>query len=56
MFQKKVLNVIETELREKANIFVHFERKKTGRKITHLNIKFAESEQQQLPLQGGAGS
>ncbi|MGB1321279.1 MAG: replication initiation protein [Vibrio gallaecicus] len=54
-FQKQVLDVVEKELREKANIFIHFERIKTGRKITHLNIKFIENDQQQLPL-GGAGS
>lgn len=53
-FQKQVLDVVERELREKADIFVHFERKKTGRKITHLNIKFIEDDQQKLPL-GGAG-
>ncbi|WP_299082676.1 replication initiation protein [uncultured Paraglaciecola sp.] len=51
-FQKQ-LDLIKTELREKANIFIHFERKKTGRKITHLNIQFIEDEQQQLPLEGG---
>lgn len=50
-FQKQ-LDVVQKELREKANIFVHFERKKTGRKITHLNIQFIEDEQQQLPLGG----
>lgn len=49
-FQKQVLDVVEKELREKANIFIHFERVKTGRKITHLNIKFIENEQRQLPL------
>ena len=54
-FQKQVLDVVGRELKEKANIFVHFERKKTGRKITHLNIKFIEDDQQQLPL-GGARS
>jgi plasmid replication initiation protein len=48
-FQKQ-LDVMQKELREKANIFVHFERKKTGRKITHLNIQFIEDKQQQLPL------
>ena len=51
-FQKQ-LDLIKTELREKANIFIHFERKKTGRKITHLNIQFIEDEQQKLPLEGG---
>ena len=55
-FKKQVLDVVETELREKANIYIAFERVKTGRKITHLTIKFAESEQQRLPLEGGAGS
>ena len=49
-FQKQVLDVVEKELREKANIFIHFERIKTGRKITHLNIKFIEDDQKQLPL------
>lgn len=52
-FQKQVLDVVEKELREKANIFIHFERIKTGRKITHLNIKFIEDNQQKLPLEGG---
>lgn len=51
-FQKQVLDVVESELREKANIYINFERVKTGRKITHLNIKFAENDQQQLPLGG----
>lgn len=53
-FQKQILDVAEKELREKANIFIHFERVKTGRKITHLNIKFMEDEQQKLPLEGGS--
>ena len=55
MFQKKVLNVAQTELMDKASIALSFERVKTGRKITHLNIKFIEDDQQQLPL-GGARS
>jgi len=55
-FQKQVLDMVQSELKAKANIFVHFERVKTGRKITHLNIKFIEDDQQQLPLEGGAGS
>lgn len=50
---KQVLEVAQKELKEKANIHVVFERIKTGRKITHLNIKFIEDEQQQLPLDGG---
>lgn len=52
-FQKQVLDVVQSELKNKAGIFVHFDRKKTGRKITHLNIKFIENDQQQLPLAGG---
>ena len=52
-FQKQVLDVVQNELKNKASIFVHFERKKTGRKITHLNIKFIEDDQKQLPLEGG---
>lgn len=55
-FQAQVLNVVEKELREKANILISFERVKTSRKITHLNIKFAEDDQQKLPLEGGSGS
>jgi plasmid replication initiation protein len=55
-FEKQVLCVAQSELRKKANIQVKFERRKTGRKITHLNIEFIEDDQQQLPLQGGVGS
>ena len=49
-FQKQILDVVQTELKEKANIFITFERVKTIRKITHLNIKFIEGDQQQLPI------
>lgn len=52
-FNQQVLEVVQTELREKLNIAVFFERIKTGRKITHLNIKFIESDQTTLPLEGG---
>lgn len=55
-FEKQVLCVAQIELRKKANIQIKFERRKTGRKITHLNIQFIEDDQQQLPLEGGAGS
>lgn len=51
MFQKKVLDRSIKELKEKARIEVYIERVKTGRKITHLNIKFIEDEQQELLLQ-----
>lgn len=50
MFETRVLNVVQIELKEKANIFIKFERVKTSRKITHLNIKFIEGDQRQLPL------
>ncbi len=50
MFETRVLNVVQTELRIKANVYITFERVKTSRKITHLNIKFIEGDQQQLPL------
>lgn len=50
-FETRVLNVAQTELKEKANIFVSFQRLKTSRRITHLNIKFIENEQQPLPLE-----
>ena len=49
-FKTQVLDVVEVELKDKANVFITFERVKTGRKITHLNIKFAESDQHQLPI------
>ena len=52
-FQTRVMETAKKELWEKSNILVTFERVKTGRKITHLNIKFIEENQQQLPLQGG---
>lgn len=50
VFEKRVLKVAQTELKEKANIFITFERVKTSRKITHLNVKFIEGDQQPLPL------
>lgn len=50
MFQKKVLDITQTELLEKAHIHLHIERIKTSRKITHLNLKFAEDPQQRLNL------
>ena len=55
-FQRQVLNVVVNELKEKANIHVAIETRKTSRKITHLNIEFIEDDQQQLPLLGGTGS
>ena len=48
MLETRVLNIAQTELLNKANIHITFERIKTGRKITHLNIKFIEDNQQQL--------
>lgn len=42
MFEKTALNVVTKELREKAHIYLHIERIKTSRKITHLNIKFIQ--------------
>jgi plasmid replication initiation protein len=52
-FDQQVLNTAKNELLEKAHIAVFFERIKTNRKITHLNIKFIESDQTTLPLEGG---
>lgn len=49
-FQKMVIDVVETELKEKANIHMAIERQKTSRKITHLHIRFIEDQQQGLPL------
>lgn len=49
-FKKRVLDVVESELREKANIYITFKEIKTSRKITHLKIKFIEDDQQRLPL------
>jgi len=53
-FQKQVLTVAQTELQDKANIFVTFERIKTSRKITHLTIKFIEGDPLSIHLPGGA--
>lgn len=53
MFESRVLDVIKKELLEKAQIAVFFQQIKTSRKITHLNIKFIESDQTILPLEGG---
>ena len=52
-FETQILDTIQTELKEKANIHMDIERKKTSRKITHLHIRFIEDEQKQLPLKGG---
>jgi len=53
MFQKKVLDVITRELREKAKIALFIENIKTVRKITHLNISFIEDDQIEMALEGG---
>ena len=53
MFQSRVLDVAQTELKDKAHILVTIEQRKTSRKITHLNIKFIEDEQIPMPLSGG---
>lgn len=52
MFQKKVLDVVIQELRQKANIAIFIERIKTVRKITHLNISFIEDDQLEMQLEG----
>ena len=52
-FKKRVLDTMKLELMQKANIYIEFKEIKTSRKITHLNIKFIEDDQQQLPLSGG---
>ena len=51
--ETRVLDVAQAELKEKANIHMDIERRKTGRKITHLYIRFIEDQQQKLPLEGG---
>lgn len=56
MFETRVLNVVRKELWEKSNIAIRFTRNKTSRKITSLDIEFKEDDQQQLSLEGGAGS
>lgn len=49
-FDSQVLQVAATELKEKSGIVLSFERIKTVRKITHLNIRFIEDEQTSLKL------
>jgi plasmid replication initiation protein len=53
MFQARVLDVAQTELKEKAHISVKITNQKTSRKITHLKIEFIEDEQIPMPLVGG---
>lgn len=53
MFQRQVLKIVKSELKEKSNIIIFIETIKTSRKITHLNIKFIEDNQTELPLEGG---
>lgn len=55
-FQKQVLNVALSELKEKANITVFVKRIKTVRKITHLDIGFIEDNQVEISLEGGETS
>ena len=52
-FESQILNMVQAELKEKANIHIDIERRKTSRKITHLHIRFIEDQQAQLPLEGG---
>lgn len=44
-FDTQVLQVAANELKEKSGIIVNFDRIKTVRRITHLNIRFIEGEQ-----------
>lgn len=44
-FDQQVLETAVTELQEKTGILVFIERIKTSRKITHLNVKFIESQE-----------
>lgn len=44
-FDTQVLQVAANELREKSGIVLNFERIKTVRRITHLNIRFIEENQ-----------
>lgn len=53
MFSKNVVKQATNELLHKANIRLQLTPKKTGRKITSYSIKFAENNQQQIPLEGG---
>ena len=50
---QRILDKATEELKQELNVRVFVERKKTGRKITHMDIKFIEDEQQKLPLEGG---
>ncbi len=50
-FDTQVLQVAASELKEKSGIVLSFDRIKTVRKITHLNIKFIEDDQLQMKLE-----
>lgn len=43
-FQRQVLDIAKSELKEHAKIQMEIERTKTGRKISHLKFVFAEKE------------
>ena len=51
MFETRVLDVAIKELRKKARIRVYIDRVKTGRKITHLKIRFIEDDQIPMKLE-----
>lgn len=53
MFQERVLNMAQTELKEKAQIGVSITPQKTSRKITHLKIEFIQSDQLTMSLESG---
>lgn len=53
MFQKKVIDIITLELKDKSGIELKIDKVKTVRKITHLDIKFIENSQTEIKLEGG---
>lgn len=53
MFKRRVLVMAQTELKELLNIDLNIEYIKTSRKITGLKFTYSESDQGELPLQGG---
>lgn len=53
-FNKKVLELALTELRKKAHIVLIVKHIKSSRKITHLDLKFIEDNQLNMPLEGGS--
>lgn len=55
MFNKRVLEVAQQELMDKAHIHLEITLKKTNRRITHLHIRFIEDPETEKPAHKATG-